>query len=115
MLKICMEFKKGILFIRLDGILNRITKDKFDTEVLPLVLDNGLKYVVLNLDKVNYIDSYGVNSLSELGDILYNQNGKTTLCSLTSEQVKNKIEEIEYKGLFYETNNELTALRVMKI
>ena len=113
MLKIDMEVKRGILFIRLNGILNKVTTNKFNNEVLPVVLDNGLKYVVINLDKVNYIDTFGIEALKEVGYIVTNLKGKTTLCSLTNNQVKLKLEETD--GLFYEASNELTALGVMKI
>ena len=53
MLKINMEFSKGILWIRLDGILNKTTSNTFDDEVIPVILKHGIKYVVVNLDKVN--------------------------------------------------------------
>ena len=36
MLKINMEFSKGILWIRLDGILNKTTSNTFDDEVIPV-------------------------------------------------------------------------------
>ena len=55
MLKINMEFSKGILWIRLDGILNKTTSNTFDDEVIPVILKHGIKYVVVNLDKVNVI------------------------------------------------------------
>lgn len=115
MLKIDMEFKRGILFIRLDGSLNKMSKQKFENDVIPVVLKYGLKYVVVNLDKVNTIDNEGVNSLMELSEIVSKTNGKTTLCSLTSECVKTSLREFEYNNMFYETSNELTALGVMKL
>ena len=115
MLKINMEFKKGILFIRLDGSFNKKTVKKFDNEVLPIILMNKVMYVVINLDKVYLIDKEGVESLMELENLVRDFKGKTTLCGLTSNYVKTKIEEADYDMKFYETNNELTALKVMKI
>ena len=115
MLNINMEFKKGILFIRLDGLLNKRTKETFDNDVLPVVLDNELKYIVVNLDKVLEVDTYGIECLNDLNDIVASFNGKTTLCSLTNKKVKQKIEESKFISSFYETNNELTELGVMKL
>ena len=115
MLKIDMEFKKGILFIRLDGSLNKRNIEKFSNEVIPVILKHGLKYVVVNLDKVNTIDVNGIESLMELNEIVSNLNGKTTLCSLTSKDVKTKLKESDYNDKFFETSNELTALGVMKL
>ena len=109
MLKINMEFSKGILWIRLDGILNKTTSNT------PVILKHGIKYVVVNLDKVNVIDLKGIESLISLNEVVRSMNGKTTLCSLTNREVKNILNKSEYNNTFYETSNELTALGVMKI
>lgn len=115
MLKINMEFSKGILWIRLDGILNKTTSNTFDDEVIPVILKHGIKYVVVNLDKVNVIDLKGIESLISLNEVVRSMNGKTTLCSLSNRKVKNILNKSEYNNTFYETSNELTALGVMKI
>lgn len=115
MLKIKMEFKKGILFIRLEGILNKKTTQLFDSEVLGVVLVNKLKYIVVNLDQVYAIDQSGVDSLKELNDIVYNFDGVGALCSLTNANVKKQIKEYDYNNDFYEFDNELNALGAMKI
>lgn len=115
MLKVDMEFKKGILFVRLEGSLNKRNIEKFNNEVIPVVLKHGLKFVVVNLDKVNTIDTNGIESLMELNEIVSEFDGKTTLCSLTNSNVKTSLRESDYNNLFYETSNELTALGVMKL
>ena len=115
MLKIDMEFKRGVLFVRLEGSLNKKNIEKFNNEVIPVVLKHGLKYIVINLDKVNSIDVDGIESLMELNEIVSRWDGKTTLCSLTSNQVKSSLKESTYSSMFYETSNELTALGVMKL
>lgn len=115
MLKINMEFKKGILFIRLEGTLNKNTKEQFNNEVIALVLKDGINMIVVNLDKVNEIDLEGIKCLNELNDIVNNNKGKTTICSLTNNEVKTRLREHNSNNLFYETSNELTALGVMKL
>lgn len=115
MLKIDMEFKKGILFVRLEGSLNKNNIEKFNNSVIPVVLKHGLKYVVVNLDKVNSIDIKGIESLMELNEIVSKWEGKTTLCSLTNKEVKTSLRNSDYNSMFYETSNELTALGVMKL
>ena len=112
MLKISMEFKKGILFIRLDGVLTKETKNQFNNEVLPVVLTSGIKYIVFNLDKVNLLDYYGLDALLDINEIVTKESGKTTLCSLTNKEVKTLIDNT---NMFYVTLSELTALGVMKI
>lgn len=115
MLEINMEFTKGILWIRLKGILNKKTSVTFEEEVIPVILKHGIKYVVVNLDKLNLIDVKGIESLMSLNEVVHNLNGKTTLCSLTNKEVKNILNRKEYVCEFYETSNELTALEVMNI
>lgn len=115
MLKIKLEFKKGILFIRLDGILNKKTIDVFDNEVLSVVLVNKLKYIVVNLDEVYEVDERGIDALKELNDIIYKFHGECALCSLTNNNVKRQIKEYDYTNDFYEFENELKALGMMNI
>ena len=115
MLKIKMEFKTGILFIRLDGILNKKTIEVFDNEVLSVVLVNKLKYIVVNLDEVYEVDKDGVSALKELNDIIYNFHGKGALCNLTNNQVKRQLKEYNYTNEYYEFENELKALGMMRI
>lgn len=115
MLEINMEYKKGILFIRLYGELTKLTISTFEEDVIPVILKHGIKYIVINLDKLNKIDLKGIEALMNLNEIINNLNGKATLCSLSNENVRKKLREKEYISNFYETSNELTALGVMKI
>ena len=115
MFKIDMEFKKGIFFIRLEGTLTKSNVNEFIEECIPVILKHGIKYVVVNLDKVNVIDLKGIESLISLNEVVRSMNGKTTLCSLSNREVKNILNKSEYNNTFYETSNELTALGVMKI
>ena len=50
MLDIDMRFKQGILFIRLNGILNGDTCMKLEESISTLIEDNGIKYVLFNLN-----------------------------------------------------------------
>lgn len=115
MLDINMEFKKGILFIRLEGTLDRNTKDKFNNEVIALVLKDGVRMIVVNLDKVDLIDYEGIKCLDNLNKIVDDNNGRSAICSLTNNKVKSVIRESSCSDLYYEASNELTALGVMKL
>ena len=115
MLKIEMEFKKGIFFIRLEGLLTKSNVNKFINECVPVILKHGIRYVVINLDKVNAIDLKGLEALMEINDIVRENKGRTTLCSLTNKEVKEIIYEYDNNNSFFETSNELTALGVMKL
>ena len=115
MLNIEMEFKRGILFIRVDGELTKSTINTFDESIIPTILTNGIKYAVINMEKIYAIDEEGMKALSNLNEITSNNNGRTVICSLS-----NKLKESSnvYKGMnpFYEADDELSAYRgAMKI
>ena len=56
-------FKKGILFIRLKGDITKETSSLFADEINPLILDNGIKNVVLNLSRLRKVDNVGMSAL----------------------------------------------------
>ncbi len=61
MLETNMEFKKGILFVRLKGVLNGDTCTNLEDDLTTLIRNNGIRYVLLNLEELTYIDKYGIN------------------------------------------------------
>ena len=63
MLGINMEFRKGILFVRLKGVLDRYTLQNFKNEVSDLIKTKGIKYLVMNLNHLDYIDDVGMKQL----------------------------------------------------
>ena len=48
MLKMNLEYDKGILFVRLDGVLNRSTSYKVNNYLVPVLLKHKIKYLVYN-------------------------------------------------------------------
>lgn len=50
MLKINLEFRKGVLFVRLNGSLN--DKDSLDN-INSLINEIGFKYIVFNVDNLD--------------------------------------------------------------
>ena len=72
MLKTNMEFRKGILFIRLKGDLNKNT--------IRGVIDKDFKYIVLNLDNMYSIDSYSIDYINRFYHRLESLSGKMIIC-----------------------------------
>ena len=72
MLKTNMEFRKGILFIRLKGDLNKNT--------IRGIIDRDFKYIVLNIDDMYSIDSYSINYINKLYKKLEDASGKMIIC-----------------------------------
>ena len=102
MLKINMEFSKGILWIRLDGILSKKEVYKFKKEVTNIIRENKIRKVVFNLANLNYIDKYGINSILQS-----NINNNNLICNTTKE-LSNKFRKYNFKI----AENELEALRL---
>ncbi len=113
MFKTDIEFKKGVLFVRIDGELNKTNSIDLRKSIIPLLLKYGFRYVVLNLDNVNYIDNYAMELFEEINDIVIKYNGKTTL-------IKNRKLDKLLKGsliekILYKVKNEKSALGVFEL
>jgi len=65
MLKINMEFRRGILFVRLKGALTKYTYKSLEDYLISVINKHGIKYLIYNLEAVTLIDSYGEASLKK--------------------------------------------------
>jgi len=75
LLNVAMEFRKGILFIRLYGILNDSTLNIFEKEVKEVILKAGILYVVLNVSNLIEINKNGVIEIKRLKRLIKKNNG----------------------------------------
>ena len=112
-LEINMEFRKGILFIRLSGILDRTTISKLNTEVTELVKDNGIKNIVFNIDGLKSIDLKGINSLLYNYELSRMNDGKAMLCGINNSLVRYRINNSRLLNYMYEVSDELSAIKVI--
>lgn len=68
MLKINTEFRKGIMFIRLNGEVNKLNIDN--------IFVSDFKYVVLNFDNLLSIDSEAIKDIIDYNKMITKNNGK---------------------------------------
>ena len=89
MLKTNMEFRKGILFIRVKGDLNKNT--------IKGIIDKDFKYIVLNIDNMYSIDSYSIDYLNKLYKKIDSTSGKMIICDKfnISRKLLNNIPKID--------------------
>lgn len=113
MLEIDMEFRKGILFIRLSGKLDKTTIGKLNREVTELVKDNGIKNIVFNIDKLTSIDLKGINSLLYNYELSRMNDGKAMLCGVNNSLVRYRISNSRLFNYMYEVSDELSAIKVI--
>ena len=104
MLNINMEYKKGVLFVRLIGSLNELSAHKLLDTLLPIIVKHGIRYLVYNFDELVSIDDVGKKSLLLGYNAILNNHGNVLV-------VNNRF-KLEY---FKETKNELTALDILKV
>lgn len=115
MLEINMEFRKGILFIRLSGQLNEKTVEKLEKEVTELVTENGIRNLVFNLEEVTNIDMKGINALLKNYKVCKKNDGKTLICNLDNSLVKHRIYNSRLLNYMYEASDEISAINVLNL
>ena len=115
LLDINIEFFKGILFIRLNGVLNKNTVAKLKEEVNNLVEENGIRNTVFNVSGLDSIDCYGINTLLNNYELCKNNNGKSLLCGLTNNLVKHRINNSRLLKYMYEASDELSAMNIINL
>lgn len=109
------EFRKGVLFIRLEGSLNKDTVSKLNTEITTLIKENGIRNVVFNIEKLDVIDLKGINSLLHIYEIVTNNNGKGLVCGIKNSLVSHRIKNSRLLKYMYETSDELSAINVINL
>ena len=111
MLDINMEFKHGILVVRLKGVLNGDTTSLLKSDLEMVIKDNGIKYVLLNLKYLSYIDNYGLEAIKKSYQQIVNNNGKLILCGIDKIFNSNQI----LTDNLYQVNEEVTAYEIVNI
>ncbi len=112
MLNIEIEYKKGILFVRLMGEINNKTIKNLD------VIDNmikkaGIKYLLINLEKVSIISSNQIDIMIDRYKKLIGNDGKLLICGYyNNSKLKLNIKAIDKIYLSY---NELNAFNIINI
>ena len=104
MLKINMEYRKGILFVRPCGNLTRVTYKCLNDYLLPVIGNQGIKYIVYNLGNVRVIDNKGKESLLEGINAVRKNLGEGIICNNC----------IKFENALV-TEDELSAIKLIKI
>ncbi len=113
MLFINLEVRRGILFIRLNGVLNKETSSLLKDKVRSLSLQ-GFKYFVFNLDGITMMDQDGLTSLQENYQQIRKIEGKLILCGLKKKVENSLFHELGLSNVI-KTQNELRAFQIFKL
>ena len=115
MLKITLEFRKGILFARLQGKLTKDTAVEFQNEVVLLVQKNGIHTVVVNVEELEDLDLKGMNALLYCYESCKKNKGTALLCGVTKESVKKRLDKGRIFNYMFQITNELDALKKVEV
>lgn len=107
MLDVNFEFACGILFVRLEGRINRDSVLSIENNLRDIIKKGGIKYLVFNVDKT--IIEERVDLFDECNLLIKNNKGVMYICGL-----KNKIESVVSSGCGV-INNELAALNKIRV
>ena len=112
MLNIIFEFRRGILFVRLNGVLDKTTCIKYKNEVLYMIKENGIKNVVLNLRNLEKIDLKGINLLFYTYELARYNNGRLILSNI-NELIYKKINNSHLLKYINTIDNEIESFEVI--
>ena len=115
MLKIILEFRKGILFARLQGKLIKDTVVNFQDEVIQLVQKNGIHTVVVNVEELEELDLKGMNALLYCYESCKKNKGTALLCGVTKETIKQRLDKGRVFNYMFQIKNELDALEQVQV
>jgi len=114
MLDINFEFRRGVLFIRLKGILTKSTVKKLDSEVTTLIRDNGIRNVVFNVSDLNKIDLKGISRLFYNYELCKKNRGVSLLCCVDNNNIHEKIKNTRLLKYMVDVSDELSAFNFIE-
>lgn len=100
MLKINTEFRKGIMFVRIKGSLNK-------SNITTITCDD-FKYIVFNFDNLLSIDSYSVDYIINYNNKIKNDNGRLIICDSNCNLINNL-----FNGIIPIIDNEIKAFNIL--
>ena len=89
MLNVGTEFRKGILFVRLKGHLNKDTIEKLNKRVTRIVKDGGIRNIVFNFTNLKSIDIKGINTIFYNYELIKQNEGRSLMCGNNDKLEKN--------------------------
>ena len=112
MLKIECEYKRGILFVRLMGEINKTTIKNMEI-VDNMIEKAGIRYLIINLEKATVINNKEITDLIQRYKNLIGNDGKILICGYYSPIKLNiDINDINTVCL---SNKEINAFNMINI
>jgi len=114
MLEINLEFVRGMLFVRLEGVLDNNTYTKLSDCLDTMIHEKGIKYFVVNLENLDFIDENGLQTIIDRYFDVVLHDGKLVICGY-NDQFRNNLEISYIFEQIDKTSNELGALKLINL
>ncbi|MFW5787406.1 MAG: STAS domain-containing protein [Halanaerobiales bacterium] len=90
MLKVDIKIENHTVFIQLDEVLDFQNSIKFKEKALEIIFDSkvDMKTMIIDFDRVNYIDSSGLGKLLLLNKKMEDKNGKFIIKNVNNEYIR---------------------------
>ena len=106
MLKMDLEYKSGVFFIRLIGKLTKKNSSKINNYLLPVIKKHQINNVIINLSNLKEIDDSGVEAILNVKCIVKLNKGNIRLCG-TNSTILYKLKRLHIKNFL----SELAAIK----
>lgn len=104
MLDINIEFTKGVLFVRLEGVLSSGNIDNIENTIMKILNEGGIRYLVFNVHNLKIDEN--INLFNKCEEIVKINGGKMLICGLEDEIAL---------GHYNHVDNELAALKAFSV
>lgn len=112
-MKILTEYRRGILFVRINGRLIKDNVKYLNNKVTKIVNNVGITNLVFNFNNLKDIDNKGINAILYNYEMIKKKEGNMLIC-LNNQKMKSKLNKfhlLRYLGIIKE---EVSAFALMK-
>ena len=113
LLNIDLEYKRGILFLRLDGMLTKSTSFILKDALGKIIQKAGIKYLLINFEKLYKIDDEGIITIIDSYNNYIKNKGKLLICG--DENIRLKIDKSELSNCILRTTDEISAFNLINL
>lgn len=89
MIKFNLEFRKGILFVRVENKINKKNYDINNDKLNKIIKNIGIKYIVMNFDTIKKTDYFNIKFIINNYDLIRKNNGKLFLIGNINNKIVN--------------------------
>lgn len=115
MLKVILEYRKGILFVRLIGDLTKETIVTFEKQVLVKMKQGGIYHIVYNFEQLKHLDQAGYHRILYSYELCQKHRGKIFVCNNMKEQISDFLKHRRIAKYVSFLNNELDVFKEVTI